>query len=97
MKDSEIIALLNNRDEAAVEALKDRFGGLCFSLASNILADRRDAEECVSSVLFKLWSSIPPGRSKGSYGIRRKDRPKRGADEVPRKLRQTEFCRVRSA
>lgn len=60
MKDSEIIALLNNRDEAAVEALKDRFGGLCFSLASNILADRRDAEECVSSVLFKLWSSIPP-------------------------------------
>ncbi|MBO4563465.1 MAG: sigma-70 family RNA polymerase sigma factor [Clostridia bacterium] len=64
MNDREIIALLNNRDEAAIEAIKDRFGGLCFGLASNILADRRDAEECVSSVYFKLWTSIPPADPK---------------------------------
>lgn len=62
MDDSEIIALLNNRDEAAVEAIRQRFGGLCMSLAMNILADRRDAEECVSSVYFKLWQSIPPAQ-----------------------------------
>ena len=60
MTDSEIITLLNNRDEAAIEALSSRFGGLCRSIASNILADRRDVEECVSSVMFKLWSGIPP-------------------------------------
>ena len=60
MTDSELIALLNNRDETAIEALNERFGGLCRSLASNILADGRDVEECVSSVLFKLWSAIPP-------------------------------------
>ncbi|MCR5610345.1 MAG: sigma-70 family RNA polymerase sigma factor [Clostridiales bacterium] len=60
MTDGEIIALLNNRDETAVVAIKERFGGLCFRLASNILSDRRDAEECVSSVYFKLWSGIPP-------------------------------------
>ena len=60
MTDSEIIELLNNRDETAINALTARFGGLCFSLAMNVLADRRDAEECVSSVMFKLWSSIPP-------------------------------------
>ena len=64
MNDSDIIALLNKRDEAAVEAISLRFGGLCRSLASNILADRRDAEECVSSVYFKLWSSIPPAEPK---------------------------------
>ena len=60
MTDSELIALLNNRDETAIEALEARFGGLCRSLASNILADERDVEECVSCVLFKLWSAIPP-------------------------------------
>ena len=60
MTDSEIIALLKERDETAVEAVKERFGGMCFRLASNILSDSRDAEECVSSVYFKLWSHIPP-------------------------------------
>ena len=60
MNDGEILALLKKRDEAAVEAINERFGGLCFSLASNILKDRRDVEECVSRVYFKLWSSIPP-------------------------------------
>lgn len=64
MTDSEIIALLKERDETAVEAIKDRFDGMCFRLASNILSDRRDAEECVSSVYFKLWSHIPPAEPK---------------------------------
>ena len=64
MTDSELIALLNQRDEAAIEAIRQRFGGLCMSLASNILKDRRDAEECVSSVYFKLWSGIPPAEPK---------------------------------
>ena len=64
MNDSEIIALLNNRDETAIEAVKERFGGLCRSIAANILADERDVEECVSSVYFKLWSSIPPADPK---------------------------------
>jgi len=60
MTDSEIITLLNNRDESAVEAIAARFGGLCRSICANILSDPRDAEECVSSAYFKLWSSIPP-------------------------------------
>jgi len=64
MTDSEIIALLNSRDETAVNALNARFGGLCFSLARNILSDRRDAEECVSTVFFKLWNGIPPASPK---------------------------------
>lgn len=60
MTDSELIALFNNRDEAALRAAEQRFGGLCRSVAANILADRRDVEECVSTVFFKLWSAIPP-------------------------------------
>lgn len=60
MDDREIIALLNSRDERAVEALMSRFGGLCRTLIGNILRDERDVEECVSSVFMRLWSSIPP-------------------------------------
>ena len=60
MDDSELIALFNRRDENAVAALMDKYGGLCRSLIGNILRDRRDVEECVNNVLFGIWSSIPP-------------------------------------
>lgn len=60
LDDREIILLLNNRDEKAVAALKERFGGLCRSLIRNVLTDERDVEECLSSVFMRLWSSIPP-------------------------------------
>lgn len=62
MEDSEILELLNNRDENAVAALFERYGGLCRSLIGNILADPRDIEECVNGVMFRLWSSIPPAK-----------------------------------
>lgn len=64
MNDHDILTLLKERDEIAIEALKERFDGMCFALASNILADRRDVEECVSTVYFKLWSHIPPAEPK---------------------------------
>ena len=64
MNDSEIIVLLNQRDESALAAIEARFGGLCHSIAANILADRRDSEECVSCVYYKLWSAIPPAEPK---------------------------------
>lgn len=60
MNDSEIITLFNSRDELALQAVDERFGGLCRSICSNILRDARDVEECVSNVYFKLWSGIPP-------------------------------------
>ncbi len=64
MNDGEIIELLLKRDEAALNAITERYGGLCRSLMRNILRDERDAEECMSSVLMKLWSGIPPARPK---------------------------------
>ncbi len=64
MNDGRIIALFNKRDEAAVEAVRQKFGGLCRSLISNVLSDERDVEECLSSVYYKLWSSIPPASPK---------------------------------
>ena len=62
VEDARIIALLNERDEKAISVLMDKYGGLCRSLISGILKDRRDAEECLNTVFMKLWTSIPPAR-----------------------------------
>lgn len=62
MEDPIIIALLKKRDEKAVSMLMEKYGGLCRSLISRILSDKRDAEECVNGVFMRLWESIPPAK-----------------------------------
>lgn len=62
MDDQAIIGMLFERDESALSEIRTRFGALCQSLISRVLYDRRDAEECMNNVLFKLWGSIPPAR-----------------------------------
>lgn len=62
MEDMQIISLLFKRSETAIPALQQKFGGLCRSVVSNILSDRRDVEECVSDTYLRVWNSIPPQR-----------------------------------
>ncbi|MBR3381527.1 MAG: sigma-70 family RNA polymerase sigma factor [Clostridia bacterium] len=62
MEDSEILGLLNRRDERAAELLFEKYGGLCRSIISNVLEDPRDVEECLNGVMFRLWSAIPPAQ-----------------------------------
>lgn len=62
MDDKKIIELFFERDEQAIRAVEKKYGGLCFYIASNILACREDAEECVSDVMLALWNAIPPDR-----------------------------------
>ena len=37
-----------------------KYGDLCFQIASNILNDPQDAEECVNDAWLGAWNSIPP-------------------------------------
>ena len=60
MEDLEIIGLLFQRSETAISALQQKFGGLCRSIISQILTDRRDVEECTSDTYLRVWHSIPP-------------------------------------
>jgi RNA polymerase sigma-70 factor (ECF subfamily) len=60
MDDAEIMELLRRRDEHALAELKKRFERLCLHIALNILSQREDAEECVNSAYYDLWSNIPP-------------------------------------
>ena len=45
MTDPEIIALLHQRNEQGLQALRSRYGRLCLSLAERMLGSREDAEE----------------------------------------------------
>lgn len=60
MTDEQIIALFNDRDQAAIELLKNKYKKLCLGISRRILSDSRDIEECISDTYMKLWSSIPP-------------------------------------
>ena len=72
MEDEKIIDLFFARSEEAIAALGEKYGAACQRLASNILGNSRDAEECVNDACLGCWNSIPPRRPKplGSYVLR---------------------------
>ena len=62
MDDSDIIGLYFSRDERAISETAGKYGRLCKSIASNILKNDSDAEECLSDACLAAWKAIPPAR-----------------------------------
>ncbi len=62
LDDNKIIDLFFERSEEAITKLSEKYGALCFKIATNILNNRLDAEECVNDTYLGLWNSIPPKR-----------------------------------
>ena len=60
MTDREIVQLFRRRDEAAIEQAEQAYALYCSSIASRILSDATDVEECVNDVWLAAWNSIPP-------------------------------------
>lgn len=60
MNDSEIIALYFAREERAIEATDEKYGGYCHTVAYNLLGDTHESDECVNDTYFRAWNSIPP-------------------------------------
>ena len=60
--DNYIIGLYFDRDERAIAATQDKYGGYCYKIAVNILGDGGYAEEAVSDAMLGVWNSIPPTR-----------------------------------
>jgi RNA polymerase sigma-70 factor (ECF subfamily) len=58
--DDKIVALLFERDDAALTAVQQRYGAFLRSFAARFLKDDRDREEAVSDALLRLWNSVPP-------------------------------------
>ena len=67
MEDSVIIGWYWARDEKAIAASDEKYGGLCRGLSRNILGSREDAEECVNDTWQRAWDTMPPQRP-GSLG-----------------------------
>lgn len=62
MEDDEIIALYWERNEAAVAETAGKYGNYLRKIASNALALKEDAEECVNDAYLAAWNAIPPNR-----------------------------------
>ncbi len=72
MKDHEIIALFFERSEQAITELTVKYGAAIRNVASNILKNAQDVEECSNDTYLQVWNRIPPTRPKylGAFSCR---------------------------
>lgn len=105
MDDSRIIELYWGRDQRAIPATAEKYGGYCMSIARNILENQEDAEECVNDTWLGAWNSMPPHRPgmlstflgkitrNLSFNCRRRSSAeKRGGGELPLVLDELGEC-----
>lgn len=62
MRDEEIVELFFRRDERAIDETSRKYGNYCYTIASNILGNSQDVDECLDDTYMKVWRSIPPTR-----------------------------------
>lgn len=60
MEDRNIVDLFFRRDKRAITEMSEKYGRRLLRIATNILGDGRDAEECVNDTYLRVWNSIPP-------------------------------------
>ena len=60
MTDQELVELFLARSEEAVPALAERYGPYCWAVASGVLSDPRDVDECLNDCWLAVWRAIPP-------------------------------------
>ena len=56
MEDEKIIGLYWERNEDAITETSSKYGKLFFRIASNILLNHEDSEECVNDTYLGLWN-----------------------------------------
>ncbi|MDO4315966.1 MAG: RNA polymerase sigma factor [Oscillospiraceae bacterium] len=62
MEDQQIIELFWNRDDGAIPAAQEKYGGRLLRLAERLAGSREDGEECVNDTFLNAWNAIPPER-----------------------------------
>jgi RNA polymerase sigma-70 factor, ECF subfamily len=55
LRDGQLVELVAERDDGALEALYDRYGRAAYSLARRILTDEALAQDVVQEVFLSLW------------------------------------------
>lgn len=71
MEDTEIVALLWQRRESALDEITRRYGRMLKNFAARILPTSQDAEECINDALLDIWNTVPTQRpaSVASYAV----------------------------
>lgn len=59
---TDIVALLEKREESALLCLKEQYGNYCYTILYGILRDHEEAQEALNDVWLRIWQSIPPGK-----------------------------------
>lgn len=62
MEDAHIVELYWQRSENAIVQTDAKYGGYCYRIAYNVLANNEDAEESVSDTYLAAWNQLPPQR-----------------------------------
>lgn len=60
----EIVELLWQRDERALDRMIREHGPFCHRLARRFLNSREDVEEALNDVWYQIWNGIPPAKPK---------------------------------
>lgn len=60
MEDHKIVSLFFERNEAAIEACKEKYGQRLNQLSYRIVQDLQAAEECENDTYWQAWQRIPP-------------------------------------
>ena len=102
MTDNQILDLFFERSEQAIPALREQYGAYCTAIASRLLSDSRDVEECINDCWLAVWNAIPPTRPehfKGWLGAIVRNRAlaigkenKRRPDTVDETALELAFC-----
>lgn len=105
MDDSSIVALYFARSEQAIQETNAKYGGYCYSIAYNILANAEDSEESVNDTYLSARNAIPPrrpnllapflGKIVRNISIdlwRKRGARKRGSGEMPLVLEELQEC-----
>ena len=95
MEDREIVDLLFVRSERGLDELERKYGRRLHALAMNILADRRDAEECLNDVRLAVWNAIPPERPRTADALAQPGDAQHGAEPPARQPRAKALRRLR--
>ncbi len=60
MDDETLVRMFWDRDERAIDRVREQYEPYCRYIAQNVLHDRLDTEECLNDALLAAWNSIPP-------------------------------------
>ncbi|MBR6825101.1 MAG: sigma-70 family RNA polymerase sigma factor [Oscillospiraceae bacterium] len=59
---TDIVALLEARDERALQLLKDEYSNYCYTILYGILRDHGETEEALNDLWLRVWNSVPPAK-----------------------------------